>query len=71
MRENLNMKKHSKEQIEATANAIMQHFIPKDEAEKEFSFHFTIPPSSNYKVNYEKNQKQVWVLVGYEVAENN
>jgi len=61
------MKKHTKELIEDTANAIMQHFIPKNEAEKQFSFHFTIPPSSNYKVSYEKNDKQIWVLKGYEV----
>jgi len=61
--------KHSKEQIEGTANAIMQHFIPKNEAEKEFSFHFTIPPTSNYKVRYGKNEKGVWVLVAWEVAE--
>ncbi len=64
------MKKPSKELIEATANAIMQHFIPKDAAEKQFSFHFTIPPASNYKVSYEKNEKQVWVLMGYEVADS-
>lgn len=63
------MKKPSKEQIEATANAIMQHFIPKDNTEKQFSFHFTIPPSSNYKVKYEKNEKQSWVLISYETAE--
>ncbi|MES2650653.1 MAG: hypothetical protein V4663_02880 [Bacteroidota bacterium] len=64
------MKKHTKELIEATANAIMQHFIPKNSEEKHFSFHFTIPPSSNYKASYEKNEKQVWALVGYEADEN-
>ena len=63
--------KHSKEQIEATANAIMQHFIPKNEAEVEFSFHFTIPPSSNYKVSYEKNDNQLLALVGYEADNDN
>ena len=63
------MKKHSKEQIEATANAIMQHFIPKNEDEKEFSFHFTIPPASNYKVSYEKNEKRAWKLVSIEADE--
>ena len=62
------MKQHSKEQIEATANAIMQHFIPKNIDEKQFSFHFTIPPSSNYKVSYEKNEKMEWILVSYESA---
>ncbi|MBC7617191.1 MAG: hypothetical protein H7202_14095 [Pedobacter sp.] len=63
--------KHSKEQIEATANAIMQHFIPKNESEKEFSFHFTIPPSSNYKVRYELNNHRKWILVGYEADDSN
>ncbi|RYE39361.1 MAG: hypothetical protein EOP48_25875 [Sphingobacteriales bacterium] len=61
--------KHTKEQVEATANAIMQHFIPKQEAAKQFSFHFTIPPSSNYKATYEKSEKKEWVLLRCEVAE--
>ena len=64
------MKKHPKEQIEATANAIMHHFIPKNEAEKQFSFHFTIPPSSNYKVSYELDEQGKWVLVGYEADDS-
>lgn len=62
--------KHSKEQIEGTANAIMQHFIPKNEAEKEFSFHFTIPPASNYKVSYELDGQGKWVLIGYEAVDS-
>ena len=64
------MKKHSKEQIEATADSIMNHFIPKNPEEKTLSFHFTIPPSSNYKVNYEKNTKGEWSFIGFEVDEN-
>jgi len=60
------MKVHSKEQIEATANAIKDHFIPKNTEVKIFSFHFTIPPSSNYRVDYEKDVKGNWNLVGYE-----
>ena len=60
------MKTHTKEQIEGTANAIMQHFIPKNDAEKQFSFNFTIPPSSNYKANYERDAKGIWNLVGFE-----
>jgi len=47
----------------------MQHFIPKNTEEKGFSFHFTIPPSSNYKVCYEKNEQAGWVLVSYEADE--
>jgi hypothetical protein len=62
------MKQHPKEQIEGTANAIMHHFIPKNTAETEFSFHFTIPPATNYKVSYQKNNKGEWNLLGYEIA---
>lgn len=58
--------KHSKELIEATANAIKDHFIPKNESEKLFSFCFTIPPSSNYRVTYTKNEKATWVLLSFE-----
>jgi len=64
------MKKHSKEQVEATANAIMNHFIPKDQNEEQFSFHFTIPPASNYKANYQKDAKGNWFLFDYGVDEN-
>ena len=64
------MKIPTKEQIEATANAIKDHFIPKNTDEKSFSFHFTIPPSSNYKVSYELNKQRNWVLVGYEADDS-
>jgi hypothetical protein len=60
------MKKPSKEQIEATANAIMQHFIPKNSAEQKFSFHFTIPPAFNYKATYELSNAAKWILIAYE-----
>jgi hypothetical protein len=60
------MKKTSESQIEATANAIKDHFIPKNKEEQSFSFHFTIPPSSNYKATYEKDAKGDWVLKGCE-----
>ena len=63
------MKKHPKELVEATAGAIMEHFIPKSKEENSFSFHFTIPPSSNYKANYQKDSKGIWILVGFEVDE--
>jgi len=59
--------KYSPTQIKATANAIKDHFIPKDKEAIAFSFNFTIPPSSNYKVDYEKDVKGEWVLKGYEV----
>jgi hypothetical protein len=57
------MKKHAPALIEATANAIKDHFIPKDQNATEFSFHFTIPPSSNYQAKYEKNVAGNWVLI--------
>ncbi|MEE1947033.1 hypothetical protein VRU48_18050 [Pedobacter sp. KR3-3] len=61
------MKTQPKELIEATANAIKDHFIPKDPAAKQFSFHFTIPPASNYKANYGQDAKGNWILQSYEV----
>lgn len=64
------MKQHPNELIEATANAIKDHFIPKNNEEKSFSFHFTIPPSSNYKVSYEKDAKGNWIFVSFEIDES-
>ena len=61
------MKKHAKELVEATADAIKDHFIPKDKNENAFNFHFTIPPSSNYKASYNRDEKGNWVFAGYEV----
>lgn len=63
------MSKHSRAQVEATADSIMSHFIPKNADEKEMSFHFTIPPSSNYKVHYKKDEKDKWTFVDFEVDE--
>jgi hypothetical protein len=63
------MKQHSPSQITATAEAIKAHFIPKDPQATSFSFHFTIPPSSNYRADYEKDEKGEWVFKGYEVDE--
>ncbi len=61
------MKQNSPSLIEATANSIKEHFIPKDKQERFFSFHFTIPPSSSYRVDYEKDAKDNWVLKSWEV----
>lgn len=61
------MKKHPKELVDATAHAIKDHFIPKDSTAKTFSFHFTIPPSSNYKARFDRNEKGDWYLVGTEI----
>lgn len=63
--------KHSKEQVAATADAIVNHFIPKNPEETKLSFHFTIPPSSNYKVSYEKDAKGNWNFSSYESDEPN
>lgn len=57
------MKTNSTALIEATANAIMENFIPKEENKTEFSFCFTIPPSANYKVNYQKDNKGIWQIL--------
>lgn len=54
--------KNANPQIEATANAIKDHFIPKDTDAQSFSFCFTIPPSANYKANYKKDDKGNWML---------
>lgn len=61
------MKKEPQALIEATAEAIKAHFIPKDPGASKFSFHFTIPPASNYKANYERDEQGGWKLV--QVAE--
>ena len=55
--------KHAKEQVEATANAIKDHFIPKNPDEQSFDFCFTISPAANYKANYEKDAKGDWILI--------
>ena len=64
------MKKPTKQQIEATADAIKDHFIPKNKDQHSFSFHFTIPPSSNYKVKYKKDAIGSWCLENYEEDAN-
>jgi hypothetical protein len=63
------MKKHSKAQIEGTAEAIAMHFIPKEKDAQAFSFHFTIPPSFNYKANYQRAANGDWKLISCEADE--
>jgi formaldehyde-activating enzyme involved in methanogenesis len=48
--------------VEATADAIMENFIPKDAKSDVFEFNFTIPPANNYKATYQKSDKGVWKL---------
>lgn len=57
----------SLELAKATAMAIMESFVPKDENAEQFSFNFTIPPSSNFKASFAK-QNKLWVLVGCEAV---
>lgn len=52
-----------KEIIEATANAVMEGFIPKDKNEVEFSFHFTIPPANNFRATYKKDSEKNWQML--------
>lgn len=58
-----------KGKIEAIAHALLPGFIPKDKKETQLSFHFTIPPDSNYKVFFEKHGSADWQLTGYEEAQ--
>lgn len=60
----------SKEKIEAIANTLLPSFIPKDKEAKEFSFNFTLPPNSSYKVFFKKDDKANWQFAGFEAAEN-
>lgn len=55
-----------KDQIEAIAKTLLPSFVPKDLAEKSLSFHFTLPPDSNYKVYFEKDDKAKWQFIRYE-----
>ncbi len=65
------MKKISKEQVKATAEAIVSQFIPKDKTADELSFHFTIPPSGHFRVYYRKNERGEWLFESYEEDLNN
>lgn len=53
------------EQIKAIAGTLLSGFIPKDKAETELSFHFTVPPKS-YKVWYTKNNRSDWDFIKFE-----
>ena len=58
------------QKIEAIANTLLPSFIPKDKAETELYFHFTLPPNSSYKVFFKKDAKSNWQFVGFEEAEH-
>jgi len=53
------------EQIKLIAGSLLPGFIPKDDAETELSFHFTVPPKS-YKVWYAKNNQSNWDFKKFE-----
>ncbi len=59
----------SAEYIRMVADTLLPGFIPKDKTEKECSFHFTLPPNSNYKVYYKKTDKSIWEFVRFEEDE--
>jgi hypothetical protein len=59
---------HSKEQIKNIADTLLPSFIPKDPAETELVFHFTLPPNQSYKVSYKKKNAN-WQFIGYEEDE--
>lgn len=56
-------------QIKLIADTLLPGFIPKDQNEKELTFHFTIPPNKSYKVYYQKDKKNEWTFVSYEPVE--
>ncbi len=49
-------------QIKEIADSLLSTFIPKNDAEIELTFNFTVPPNHTYKVWYEKRQK-AWTFV--------
>lgn len=61
---------HTEIQIKLIADTLLPGFIPKDPNENTLTFHFTIPPSKSYKVNYEKSTKKVWEFIGFEPVES-
>lgn len=60
---------HAEIQIKLIADTLLPGFIPKDPAETQLTFHFTIPPNKTYKVYYEKNAKNEWTYLRFEPVE--
>lgn len=52
-------------QIKGIADSLLPTFLPKNGAETELSFNFTVPPNHTYKVWYEK-QHTVWKFMKFE-----
>ena len=49
-------------QIKEIADSLLPTFAPKDEAETELSFNFTLGSNQTYKVWFEKRNK-AWVFI--------
>lgn len=60
---------HSATQIQLIADTLLPGFLPKDQEQKELTFHFTIPPGNHYKVWYHKTIKKAWEFVRFEKVE--
>ncbi|WP_432713042.1 hypothetical protein [Pedobacter sp.] len=58
------------EHIKMVAETLLPTFIPKDAAETELSFHFTLPPNESFKVYYTKNKQAKWDFQKYETVQN-
>jgi hypothetical protein len=56
----------AKDQVEKIANLLLPTFIPKDTTVNELTFHFTLPPNTNYKVWYEKTDSSDWKFLKFE-----
>lgn len=52
-------------QIKQIADTLLPQFIPKNDAETELSFNFTVPPNHTFRVWYTRSQK-AWTFVRYE-----
>ncbi len=57
------------EQLQMIAETLLPGFLPKDPAETELSFHFTLPPNNSYKVAYKRNSKMKWEFIKAEPIE--
>jgi hypothetical protein len=54
------------EQVKMIAETLLPGFLPKDPAEAELSFHFTVPPNQSFKVWYGRNNKNTWDFKKFE-----
>lgn len=57
------------EQIKMIAETLLPGFIPKDNAETELSFHFTVPPNQSFKVWFTKNSQSKWDFKKFDLVQ--